>query len=91
MDIKKIKLDDQNIFRLLSSGNTVGLFQLESAGMRDALVNMKPNKFEDIIALLAMRPNLRKSFKLAVPTSKDANTRGTTIIFKSRIKAIPTG
>ena len=45
LDIRKIKLDDKNIFELLSSGNTVGLFQLESAGMRDALVNMKPNIF----------------------------------------------
>ena len=54
LDIKKIKLDDPKIFELLSSGHTVGLFQLESAGMRDALVNMKPNKFEDIIALVAL-------------------------------------
>ncbi len=54
LDINKIKLDDQKIFNLLSSGNTVGLFQLESAGMRDALINMKPNKFEDIIALVAL-------------------------------------
>ena len=54
IDIKKIKLDDSKIFELLSSGNTVGLFQLESAGMRDALVNMKPNKFDDIIALVAL-------------------------------------
>ena len=54
LDINKIKLDDPKIFKLLSSGNTVGLFQLESAGMRDALVNMKPNKFDDIIALVAL-------------------------------------
>ena len=54
LDISKIKLNDENIFKLLSTGNTVGLFQLESAGMRDALVNMKPNKFEDIIALVAL-------------------------------------
>jgi len=54
LDIKKIQLDDPKIFELLSSGNTVGLFQLESAGMRDALVNMKPNKFDDIIALVAL-------------------------------------
>ena len=53
-DIRKIKLDDSEIFEMLSSGHTVGLFQLESAGMRDALVNMKPNKFEDIIALVAL-------------------------------------
>ena len=54
LNISKIKLDDQKIFELLSSGHTVGLFQLESTGMRDALVNMKPNKFEDIIALVAL-------------------------------------
>jgi len=54
LDINKIKLNDPKIFELLSSGHTVGLFQLESAGMRDALVNMKPNKFEDIIALVAL-------------------------------------
>ncbi len=54
LNIHKIKLDDPKIFELLSSGHTVGLFQLESAGMRDALVNMKPNKFEDIIALVAL-------------------------------------
>jgi len=54
LDIKKIKLDDPKIFELLRTGHTVGLFQLESAGMRDALVNMKPSKFEDIIALVAL-------------------------------------
>ena len=54
LNINKIKLDDPKIFELLSAGHTVGLFQLESAGMRDALVNMKPNKFEDIIALVAL-------------------------------------
>ena len=54
LDINKIKLNDPKIFELLSNGHTVGLFQLESAGMKDALVNMKPNKFEDIIALVAL-------------------------------------
>jgi len=54
LDISKIKLDDPKIFQLLSSGHTIGLFQLESAGMRDALINMKPNKFDDIIALVAL-------------------------------------
>jgi len=54
IEINKIKLDDSKIFQLLSSGHTVGLFQLESTGMKDALVNMKPNKFEDIIALVAL-------------------------------------
>ena len=52
--IEKIKYDDQKVYELLSSGNTVGLFQLESSGMKDALINMKPNRLEDIIALVAL-------------------------------------
>ena len=53
-DIENINYEDQKVFDLLSSGNTVGLFQVESAGMREALVQMKPNHIEDIIALVAL-------------------------------------
>ena len=53
-DIKNIKYDDESVYELLSSGNTVGLFQLESTGMREALTQMKPNCLEDIIALVAL-------------------------------------
>ena len=52
--IENIKFDDQKVFELLSSGKTVGLFQIESAGMREALAQMKPNHIEDIIALVAL-------------------------------------
>ena len=52
--MKDIDFDDQKVFELLSSGNTVGLFQVESAGMREALLQMKPNHIEDIIALVAL-------------------------------------
>ncbi len=52
--IDNINYDDQKVFDLLSSGKTVGLFQLESSGMKDALINMKPNHLEDIIALVAL-------------------------------------
>ncbi len=52
--IEKINYQDPKVFELLSSGKTVGLFQLESSGMRDALVQMKPNMLEDIIALVAL-------------------------------------
>ena len=52
--IDDINYDDQKVFELLSSGNTVGLFQVESAGMREALLQMKPNHIEDIIALVAL-------------------------------------
>ena len=54
MNIENISYEDQKVFDLLSSGNTVGLFQVESAGMRDALIQMKPNHIEDIIALVAL-------------------------------------
>ncbi len=52
--IDKINYEDQKVYKLLSSGKTVGLFQLESSGMKDALINMKPNRLEDIIALVAL-------------------------------------
>ncbi|MDC3082409.1 DNA polymerase III subunit alpha [Candidatus Pelagibacter sp.] len=52
--IETINYEDQKVFELLSSGKTVGLFQLESSGMKDALINMKPNHLEDIIALVAL-------------------------------------
>ena len=53
-DISYINFEDQKVFDLMSSGKTVGLFQIESAGMRDALIQMKPNHIEDIIALVAL-------------------------------------
>ena len=54
LDISKINLKDQEVFKLLSTGETTGLFQLESTGMREAIKQMKPNKFDDIIALVAL-------------------------------------
>ena len=53
-NIENISFDDKKVFDLLSSGKTVGLFQVESAGMREALLQMKPNHIEDIIALVAL-------------------------------------
>ena len=64
-DIEKISYDDQTVFDLLSTGKTVGLFQIESAGMRDALIQMKPNHIEDIIALVALyRPGPMSNISL---------------------------
>ena len=54
MDIKKISLEDQTTFSLLSSARTIGIFQLESPGMRDLIERMQPSRFEDIIALVAL-------------------------------------
>ncbi len=67
-DIEKIDFGDQKVFDLLSSGKTVGLFQIESAGMREALIQMKPNHIEDIIALVALyRPGPMSN----IPTYND--------------------
>ena len=54
LDITKIDQNDKKVFSLLSTGETTGLFQLESAGMREAIKQMKPNRFDDIIALVAL-------------------------------------
>ncbi len=67
-NIEKISFEDQKVFDLLSSGKTVGLFQIESAGMREALIQMKPNHIEDIIALVALyRPGPMSN----IPTYND--------------------
>ncbi len=54
LDITKIPLNDAEIYKMLSSGETTGLFQLESSGVRSSLRQMKPTQFEDIIALVAL-------------------------------------
>jgi DNA polymerase III subunit alpha len=54
LDITKISLKDDNVFKMLATGETTGLFQLESTGMRESIKKMKPNKFDDIIALVAL-------------------------------------
>jgi DNA polymerase-3 subunit alpha len=54
IDILQVPLDDKASFDLLATGDTVGVFQLESVGMRATLAGMKPNRFEDIIALVAL-------------------------------------
>jgi len=54
VDIEKIPLDDQNTYKLLASSHTIGIFQVESSGMRDLLKKLVPERFEDLIALLAL-------------------------------------
>ena len=65
-DIAAIPLDDEKTYKLLSSGAAVGVFQLESSGMQDLLVKLKPGCFEDIIALVALyRPGPIESGMIA--------------------------
>jgi DNA polymerase III subunit alpha len=54
VDLGAIPLDDAKTYELLARGDTVGIFQLESTGMRKALIGMRPDRFEDIIALVAL-------------------------------------
>jgi DNA polymerase-3 subunit alpha len=54
VSVATLPLDDPPTFALLSAGKTMGLFQLESAGMRDLLTGLRPDRFEDIIAIIAL-------------------------------------
>ena len=54
IDIDKIPLDDAATYQLCSEGRTTGVFQLESSGMKDLLRRLKPEVFEDLIALVAL-------------------------------------
>ncbi|MGH1377367.1 MAG: DNA polymerase III subunit alpha [Alphaproteobacteria bacterium] len=54
IDALDIPLDDPKSYELMARGDTVGVFQLESAGMRDMLRKVKPTRFEDIIALVSL-------------------------------------
>ncbi len=61
-DLEQIELSDPDTYRLLAAGDTTGVFQLESSGMKDLLVRLKPETFEDIIALVALyRPGPMES------------------------------
>jgi DNA polymerase-3 subunit alpha len=53
-DISELGDDDETTYQLLQSGNTTGVFQLESSGMKELLVKLKPSCFEDIIAVCAL-------------------------------------
>ncbi len=54
LDLAQLPLEDVKTFEMLTRGETVGVFQLESQGMRKALIGMRPDRFEDIIALVAL-------------------------------------
>ena len=54
LKIEEVPIDDNKTFKLFSRAETMGIFQLESSGMRDLLKKLKPQKFEDIVALVAL-------------------------------------
>ena len=66
INVKELNLDDKKTFDMLSRGECLGVFQLESSGMRDLVLKMKPSQFEDLIALLASiqaRPSSKRNGK----------------------------
>ncbi len=53
-DLAALPLDDAEAYRTMAKGDTVGVFQLESSGMRDALRKLKPDRFEDVVAMVSL-------------------------------------
>ena len=79
LDLKSIPLNDEGTYKLLSKGETDGVFQLESEGMKDILVRMKPDCIEDLIALIALyRPGPMKM----VPEFIDRKQGKTPIVYE---------
>ena len=54
IDLNRLPLDDKKTYRTLCNGNTTGVFQLESTGIREMTVKIRPNCFEDLVAILAL-------------------------------------
>jgi len=71
-DITRISLEDHRTYELISSGKTDGVFQLESGGMKQTLMQMKPRRLEDIIAAIALyRPGPMDSIPKYIENSRD--------------------
>ncbi len=78
-DIEKLPLDDADTYRLISRGATSGVFQLESAGMRQMLTNLSPDCFDDIVAAIALyRPGPMDS----IPTFIENRKHPDKIVYK---------
>ena len=77
-NINDIPLDDASTYRSISSGNTLGVFQLESGGMRQMLTELAPDRFEDIIAAIALyRPGPMDS----IPQYIEARHNGQSVTY----------
>ncbi|MBI4034371.1 DNA polymerase III subunit alpha [Candidatus Saccharibacteria bacterium] len=103
IDISNIPLDDAKTFKLLQAGETTGVFQLESAGMRRHLKQLKPTVFEDIVAMVALyrpgpmqwiedfiaRKHGRRKIEYLHPVMKNAleNTYGV-IVYQEQVMQI---
>ena len=72
IDINNIPLDDNKTYRLLSSGNTLGVFQFETSGMQNLLPKLKPSNFQDLIAAVALfRPGPMDNIDLYIKNKQN--------------------
>jgi len=72
IDIGSLPLDDMKTYEMLARGESTGVFQFESSGMRDALRQVKPTEFEDLIALVALYRRGRCSTSRRTPPASTA-------------------
>ncbi len=71
IDFSKMDYDDPGVYELISSGNTLGVFQLESSGMRQFMMNLRPDCFEDIVAGISLyRPGPMASIPVYIENKK---------------------
>ena len=74
-DFSKLGFEDNNVYDLICSGDTIGIFQLESAGMTNFMMQMKPSCFEDIIAGIALfRPGPMEQIPRYLAGKQDASS-----------------
>ncbi|MBH43557.1 MAG: DNA polymerase III subunit alpha, partial [Rickettsiales bacterium] len=67
IDLQNIPLDDKKTYDLIKSGQTVGVFQFDGTGMRDTIIKIKPDRFEDLIAIVSLyRPGPMDNIPLYV-------------------------
>jgi len=86
LDIGKIPMDDTRVFEMLARADSMGVFQFESSGMREALRSVKPTQFEDLIALVAL---YRPGPMAYIPTyAARKNGREQVTFIDERLKAI---
>ncbi len=71
-DINRIPVDDKAVYDMLSSGDTEGVFQLESEGMTARLMELRPERLEDLIVLISLyRPGPMKSIPVYIENKRD--------------------
>ena len=72
---EKIPLDDKKTYEMLARGDAMGVFQFESSGMREALKQVRPTEFEDLIALVALYRPGRWATSRPTPSARTASSR----------------